>query len=115
MKKRICKRLFIVLLCLALVGGITVLGINGHVKKSTADQILSPEEAAQHQDAVNIRQRGSFFGRKDLVCCAFLHMAIDAQDGDAANQRKAEQAEYNSLPYSFFHVICLSCSVRSSF
>ena len=50
MKKRIWKRLFIVLLCLALVGGITVLGINGHVKKSTADQILSPEEAAALTD-----------------------------------------------------------------
>lgn len=37
MKKRIWKRLFIVLLCLGLLGGITVLGINGHVKKSTAD------------------------------------------------------------------------------
>ena len=49
-KKRIWKRLFIGLLCLALVGGITVLGINGHVKKSTADQILSPEEAAALTD-----------------------------------------------------------------
>ncbi len=50
MKKRIWKRLFIALLCLALIGGVTVLGINGHVKKSTADQILSPEEAATLTD-----------------------------------------------------------------
>lgn len=34
MKKRIWKRLFIALLCLALIGGVTVLGINGHVKKN---------------------------------------------------------------------------------
>ena len=50
MKKRIWKRLFIALLCLALISGVTVLGINGHVKKSTADQILSPEEAATLTD-----------------------------------------------------------------
>ena len=50
MKKRIWKRLFIVLLCLALVGGITVLGINGHMKKSTSGQILSPEDAAALTD-----------------------------------------------------------------
>ena len=50
MKKRIWKRLFIALLCLALISGVTVLGINGHVKKSTADQILSSEEAATLTD-----------------------------------------------------------------
>jgi len=31
MKKRIWKRLFIALLCLALIGGVTVLGINFHI------------------------------------------------------------------------------------
>jgi len=50
MKKRIWKRLFVVLLCLALVGGITVLGINGYVKSSTSDQIITPEEAAELTD-----------------------------------------------------------------
>ena len=49
-RKQIWKRLVIVLLCLALVGGITVLGINGHVKNSTADQIISPEDAATLTD-----------------------------------------------------------------
>ena len=44
-KKRIWVRIIIALLCLGLLGGITVLGINGHVKKSTAEQILSPEDA----------------------------------------------------------------------
>ena len=41
--------------------------------------------AAQHKDAVNIRQCGSLFRGKDLVCGAFLHMSIDAQDGDTAD------------------------------
>ena len=50
MKKRIWKRLFVVLLCLALVCGITVLGINGYVKSSTSDQIITPEEAAELTD-----------------------------------------------------------------
>ena len=50
MKKRIWKRLFAVLLCLALVSGITVLGINGYVKSSTSDQIITPEEAAELTD-----------------------------------------------------------------
>lgn len=50
MNKRIWKRLFIVLLGLALVGGIAVLGINGYVKKSTADQIITPEKAAELTD-----------------------------------------------------------------
>ena len=49
-KKRIWMRILIALLCLVLLGGITVLGINGHVKKSTSDQILSPEDAAALTD-----------------------------------------------------------------
>jgi len=48
--RKIAKRIIIVLLCLALLGGIAVLGINGYVKKSTADQILSPEAASQLTD-----------------------------------------------------------------
>ena len=50
MNRKIAKRIIIVLLCLALLGGIAVLGINGYVKKSTADQILSPEAASQLTD-----------------------------------------------------------------
>ena len=46
-KLKIWIRLIVVLLCLALLGGISVLGINAHVKKSTSDQILSSEEAAE--------------------------------------------------------------------
>ena len=50
MKKRILKSILLVLLCLSFVGGIAVLGINGYVKKSTADQIITPEEAAELTD-----------------------------------------------------------------
>ena len=49
-KKRIWVRIIVALLCLGLLGGITILGINGHVKKSTSDQILSPEDAAALTD-----------------------------------------------------------------
>ena len=50
MKKRILKRIVLVLLCLGLAGGIAVLGINSYVKKSAADQIITPEEAAELAD-----------------------------------------------------------------
>ena len=43
-KKRIWKRLFVVLLCLALVGGITVLVINGHVKKAQQTKSFPPKK-----------------------------------------------------------------------
>ena len=46
-KKQIWKHLILVLLCLGLLGGGTVLGINHHVKSSTASHILSPEAAAK--------------------------------------------------------------------
>ena len=46
-RKQIWKRLVIALLCLLVLGSVTVLGINGYVKKSTAGRILSPEEAAE--------------------------------------------------------------------
>lgn len=47
MRKKIWRRLLLGILCLALLGGITVLGINAHVKHSAADRILSSEEAAE--------------------------------------------------------------------
>ncbi len=49
MKKKILKILCI-LLCLGLLGGIAVLGINGIVKGTTKNQILAPEEAAKLND-----------------------------------------------------------------
>ncbi len=49
MKKKITKILCI-LLCLGLLGGLAVLGINGMVKLSTKDNILTPEQAAALTD-----------------------------------------------------------------
>ena len=72
MKKRIWKRLFIALLCLALISGVTVLGINGHVKKSTADQILSPEEAATLTDVDCILVLGCYVHDMRLQCLEFF-------------------------------------------
>ena len=60
MKKRVWVRLIVILLCLALAGGIAVLGINSHVKRSTVDQILSPEEAAELTDVDCILVLGCF-------------------------------------------------------
>ena len=50
MKKQIIKRILLLLLCLALLGGVTAACINGYVKTSTANQILTPEEAAALTD-----------------------------------------------------------------
>ena len=46
MKKRILK-IICILLCLGLLGGLALLGINGIVKGTTKKQILSSEEAAK--------------------------------------------------------------------
>ena len=87
MKKRIWKRLFIVLLCLALAGGITVLGINGHVKKSTADQIISPEEAAALTDVDCILVLGCYVhdsGRPSDMLADRLRRGIELYQSGAA-------------------------------
>ena len=49
MKKKILK-IICILLCLGLLGGLAVLGINGIVKGTTKKQILTPEEAAKLTD-----------------------------------------------------------------
>lgn len=87
MKKRIWKRLFIVLLCLALVGGITVLGINGHVKKSTSGQILSPEDAAALTDIDCILVLGCYVhdsGRPSDMLADRLRRGIELYQSGAA-------------------------------
>jgi len=50
MEKKLLKRILVGIICLALLGGITVLGINAYVKHSVADRILTSEEAAELAD-----------------------------------------------------------------
>lgn len=50
MKKKIIIRVFCVLVCLGVLGAAAVLGINGYVKVSTKDQILTLEQAATLKD-----------------------------------------------------------------
>lgn len=50
MKKRVIFRILCILVCLGLLGGLAVLGINGIVKGATKDKILSAEQAAQLTD-----------------------------------------------------------------
>ena len=87
MKKRIWKRLFVVLLCLALAGGIAVLGINGYVKKSTADQIITPEEAAELTDIDCILVLGCYVhdsGRPSDMLADRLRRGIELYQSGAA-------------------------------
>ena len=46
MKKKILK-IMRILLCVGLLGGMVVLGINGYVKAATKDRILTSEQASQ--------------------------------------------------------------------
>ncbi|MBO5339767.1 MAG: YdcF family protein [Oscillospiraceae bacterium] len=87
MKKRIWKRLFVVLLCLALIGGITIFSINGHVKKSTFDQIISPEEAAELTDVDCILVLGCYVhdsGRPSDMLADRLRRGIELYQSGAA-------------------------------
>lgn len=49
MKKRILK-IFLVLLCLGLLGFATVFGIDAYIRHSSSERVLSPEEAAALED-----------------------------------------------------------------
>ncbi len=50
MKKKIILRIFCILLCLGILGVTALFGINGIVKGTTKDQILTSEEAAKLTD-----------------------------------------------------------------
>lgn len=49
-KRRLWRRILLVLLCLGIVGGGAVLGINAHVKQTAGGQIVTQEEAAALTD-----------------------------------------------------------------
>ena len=86
-KKRIWVRILIALLCLGLLGGITVLSINGHVKKSTAEQILSPEDAAALTDVDCILVLGCYVhdsGRPSDMLADRLRRGIELYQSGAA-------------------------------
>lgn len=87
MKKQIWKRLIITLLCLGLLSGTAVLGINGHVKKSTSDQILFPEEAASLTDVDCILVLGCYVhdsGRPSDMLADRLRRGIELYQSGAA-------------------------------
>lgn len=50
-KKRLLIITLIVLICLAVIGAATVLGVNDYVKKIGRNNIITPEEAAELNDA----------------------------------------------------------------
>ena len=87
MKKRILKRIVLVLLCLGLAGGIAVLGINSYVKKSAADQIITPEGAAELTDADCILVLGCYVydsGRPSDMLADRLRRGIELYQTGAA-------------------------------
>lgn len=87
MKKRIWKRLVVALLCLALSGGVAVLGINTHVIKNTVDQILSFEEATELTDVDCILVLGCYVhdsGRPSDMLADRLRRGIELYQSEAA-------------------------------
>ena len=72
LKKRIWKRIALGVLCLALLGGIAALGINGYVKSSTSDQIITPEEAAELTDIDCILVLGCYVHDMRLQCLEYF-------------------------------------------
>ena len=87
MNRKIAKRIILVLLCLALLGGMAVLGINGYVKKSTAGQILSPEAASELPDVDCILVLGCFVhdsGRPSDMLADRLRRGIALYNSGAA-------------------------------
>ena len=72
MKKKIILRIFCVLVCLGILGGLAVLGINAFVKDSTKEQILTPQQAAALTDVDCILVLGCLV-KSDGVPSDMLH------------------------------------------
>ena len=86
-RKKILRRIILVMLCLALLGSIAVLGINGHVKASTKNQILSPEAAAELADIDCILVLGCYVhdsGRPSDMLADRLRRGIELYQSGAA-------------------------------
>ncbi|MBR2894460.1 MAG: YdcF family protein [Oscillospiraceae bacterium] len=85
--KKILHRTIIATLCIALLGGIAVMGINGYVKQTTAHQILSPEAAAELMDIDCILVLGCYVhsnGRPSDMLADRLRRGIDLYQSGAA-------------------------------
>ena len=86
-RKAIWVRMIAALLCFGLLGGVAVLVINGHVKKSTADRILSTEEAAELADVDCILVLGCYVhdsGRPSDMLSDRLRRGIELYRSGAA-------------------------------
>ena len=82
--KKITIRLFAILLCLGLLGGLAVLGINGIVTGTTKGKILTPEQAA---------------GLTDVDCILVLGCGVhaDGSPSDMLNDRLKRGVELYEL------------------
>ena len=72
MKKKIILHIFCILVCLGILGGLAVLGINAFVKDSTKEQILTPQQAAALTDVDCILVLGCLV-KSDGVPSDMLH------------------------------------------
>ena len=85
--KKTLKILMISLLVLCLAGGLAVLAVNGYVVRSTAKQILSPEDAAALEDVDCILVLGCYVhedGRPSAMLHDRLQRSVDLYTAGAA-------------------------------
>ncbi len=76
--KKILKRIIIAVLCLCLLGGIAVVGINAYVISYVSDYILTVDEAAEYDfDCVMIMGAGLWDGKPSPMLRERLKFGLD--------------------------------------
>lgn len=76
--KKILKRIIIAVLCLCLLGGIAVVGINAYVISYVSDYILTVDEAAEYDfDCVMIMGAGLWDGKPSPMLRERLNFGLD--------------------------------------
>ena len=85
-KKKLLKIGFVVLLCLAIIGIVTVIGINNHVKNVGGRNIITPEEATKIDDidcivvlGCQVKDDGTLDGNDDMYI-GTPDIGIDVKD-----------------------------------
>lgn len=83
---KVLKKIIIAVLCVGIVCGIGVLGIDFYVKKSTEDYILSPEDAGTGYDCILVLGCGVWGETPSHMLEDRLLQGIELYDGGASGK-----------------------------
>lgn len=83
---KIFKKIIIAVLCIGIVCGIGVLGIDFYVKKSTEDYILSPEDAGTGYDCILVLGCGVWGETPSHMLEDRLLQGVELYDGGASEK-----------------------------